>query len=82
MHQGVHKVMYASNKLVCLLGGDAGVGLSQAQPSGVNVSLAAAFTATVVYQLSPKWAVVVPVRGLYSAGAWNLIPEIGVLFKP
>ncbi len=82
IRQGLHKVVYKSDKLAFLLGGDAGVGLSQAAPSGVNVGLSGAFTATAIYQLSPKWAVAVPIRGVYSDGAWNAIAEIGIVFKP
>jgi hypothetical protein len=82
IRQGVHKTIFTSGKFVLLLGGDAGVGLSQADPSGVNVALSAAFTGTAIYQVSPKWAIVAPVRGVYGGGAWNIIPEFGVLFKP
>jgi hypothetical protein len=82
IRQGVHKVVYTSSKFTALLGGDGGVGLSQAAPSGVDVSLSAAFTATLIYQLSPRWAIAAPIRGIYSGGAWNLVPEFGFVFKP
>jgi hypothetical protein len=82
IRQGLHKTLYTTSKFAVLLGGDAGVGLSQADPSGVNVALSAAFTATAIYQWKPKWAIAVPIRGVFAAGAWNLIPEVGILFKP
>jgi hypothetical protein len=82
IRQGLHKALYSSNKFTFLLGGDAGLGFSQAAPSGVNVGLSAAFTGTGIYQFKPRWAVILPVRGLYAGGAWNLIPEIGIVFKP
>lgn len=82
IRQGVHKTVYTSGKFVALIGGDAGVGLSQAVPSGMNVSLAASFTATAIYQLTPKFAVVVPIRGMWVNSSWNLLPQIGILFRP
>lgn len=82
IRQGLHKTVYTNNRFVFLLGGDAGVSLTQAAPSGVNVGLSGAFTATGIYQLSPKWALAVPIRGMYINGSWNLIPEVGILFKP
>ena len=82
IRQGLHKALYTSGKFVFLLGGDAGVALTQAAPSGVNVGLSGAFTATGIYQLNSKWSLAVPIRGMYVNSSWNLIPEIGILFKP
>jgi hypothetical protein len=82
VRQGVHKQVYAAGNWRFLIGGDAGAGFSQAQPSGVNVSLAGSFQATIIYRFKPQWAVVVPLGGVYINGAWNLIPRIGISFKP
>ena len=82
IRQGIHKTLYHAGAWTLLLGGDAGVGLNQAAPSGVNVSFAGSFTTTAVYQFKPHWALAVPVRGLWVNSSWNLVPQIGVLFKP
>ena len=82
VRQGIHKVVVTTGKLTVLIGGDVGAGFSQAAPSGVNVSLAGSFTATAVYLFKPKWGIVVPIRGMYTNGAWNLIPQAGIVFKP
>ncbi len=82
IRQGVHKTIFTQGKFTALLGGDAGVGLNQAQPSGVSVSFAASFTTTGIYQINSKWSLAVPIRGLWVNSSWNLVPQIGVLFKP
>lgn len=84
VRQGAHKLLFTSGRLSALIGGDAGVGMSQALPSGINFSFAGSFTATAVFQISKKWALVVPVRALWMGqnASWNLLPEIGILFKP
>ena len=84
IRQGAHKTVLERGKLTVLLGGDAGVGMSQASPSGINVNFAGGFTATAVYKLSASWSLAVPVRALYigQTGNWNVIPEFGILFKP
>jgi hypothetical protein len=83
IRQGLHKAIFTSGKFVMLVGGDAGIEMSQGTPpSGAVVSVAAAFTGTAVYQISSKWAVMVPVRGLWQNGAWNLVPEVGIVWKP
>jgi hypothetical protein len=82
VRQGLHKVVMSRGALTFLVGGDAGVGMSQADPSGVNVGLSGSFTGTAVWKLGKSWAVVVPVRGLWVNTSWNLIPEIGILFCP
>lgn len=82
IRQGVHKRVYSNGKFTALLGGDAGLGLNQAAPSGMNVSFAASFTATAVYQINKSWAVAVPIRGLWINSSWNMVPQVGVLFKP
>jgi hypothetical protein len=82
VRQGVHKQLYAAGNWRFLLGGDAGAGFSQADPSGVNVTLAGSFQATAIYRFKPQWAIVAPIGGVYVNGAWNLIPRIGISFKP
>ena len=82
VRQGVHKQLYATGNWYFLLGGDAGAGFSQASPSGLNVSLAASFQATVIYKFKPQWAIVMPIGGVYVNGAWNMIPRLGISFKP
>ena len=82
VRQGVHKSLYTNSKFTALIGGDAGVGLSQAVPSGINVSLAGSFTMTGIYQINKSWSVVVPVRCLWQNASWNLVPEVGIMFKP
>jgi ABC-type molybdate transport system substrate-binding protein len=84
IRQGAHKTIWTAGKFTALLGGDAGAGFSQASPSGVNVNFAGSFTATGVYQLSAKFAIVVPIRALWMGDSktWNALPEFGVLFKP
>lgn len=76
-------------KDMVLICGDAGVALSQASSSGasLNVSVTSAFGLPYVHQFNAHWASIVELRGVWvptlgSKGAWNLIPEIGIVFKP
>ena len=84
VRQGFHRDMWQSpnGKAHVLLGGDIGGAFSQAQPSGVNVNLAAAVTITGVYQFNPHWGVIVPMRGIYTAslGGWVPIVQAGVVY--
>lgn len=83
IRQGAHKVVLTSGKFTALVGGDAGVGITQASPSGINVGFAGSFTATAAWELNKNWAVVMPIRALWTGqSSWNVIPEIGILFKP
>jgi hypothetical protein len=86
IREGVHKTLYTGGKAQVMIGGDVGGSFnsSTASTSGMTVSLAASVTATFVYQFSAHWAVIMPVRGLYTAsiGGWNLIPELGLVWKP
>ena len=83
IRQGAHKIVFSSGKFTALAGGDAGAGVSQASPSGINVSFAGSLTITAVYDLGKKFALVVPVRALWTGqSSWNVLPEIGILFKP
>jgi hypothetical protein len=82
VRQGIHKTVLSSGRFHALAGGDAGVEFSQSAPTGVAVAVAGSITGTAVYQLSQKWAVVVPIRALWQNGAWNLVPEVGIVWKP
>ncbi len=82
LQQSVHKQIYQSSKFVLLLGGGAGATFSQASPSGTNVNIAASFTLTPGFQLSPKWGIIIPVQGIYTVAGWDLVPAVAVVFKP
>jgi hypothetical protein len=86
IRQGLHKTLYTAEKWQLMLGGDIGGSFAAAPEgaTGINVSLAGSVTGTFVYQINPHWAAIVPVRGLYTAsfGGWNLIPEVGIVWKP
>jgi hypothetical protein len=83
IREGAHKTIYTNQKFQLLLGGDAGAAFSQPSAGGVTVSLATSVTATAVYQIKPHWAVMVPIRGIWTAAiGWNLIPEAAVVWKP
>ena len=82
--QGVHKLLLHQGKFSFLLGGDAGVAAGQAT-SGMQFNFNGSFTATAIYQFSDKWAVVFAPRGMYvpdATNTWNIVPQVGVLFKP
>ena len=86
---GQHKVLYRGPKFAFLLGADLGASFSGTSPTGVTIGIAGSFTVTGVYQISPHWAIAVPVRMLYMAnvgpngtGAWNPVTEIGCVWKP
>ena len=82
IRQGVHKVLLTSGKFTALMGGDAGIALSQTAPAGIGMAFTASFTATAVWQISPKWAVVIPMRAIWINGGWNVVPQLGLLYKP
>ncbi|MGD0869087.1 MAG: hypothetical protein ABSB88_06020 [Bryobacteraceae bacterium] len=87
---GEHKVVYQDSKNAVLIGGDVGASFSNsAGGSGVTLGVAGSFTLTYVRQLSPHWAVGIPVRMLYMSnvgpngtGAWNPVVEAGIIWKP
>ena len=65
-----------------LLGADVGPSFNQAQPSGINVNFSSSFVATAVYQITPVFSFLLPVRMLYIAGiGWNPIVEAGVIIN-
>ena len=83
VRQGVHKVVYTRAAFTALIGADAGAAFSQASPSGMNVNLATSVTATGIWRIGNSFGVVVPIRGLRTPqSGWNLVPQIGILFKP
>lgn len=72
-----------------LLCGDAGFGISQASTTGaaLNVSVTAAVGLPYIHQFNAHWALLVELRGVWvptlgTKGAWNFIPELGVVWKP
>jgi len=83
---GVHRVLINSKSFMGLLGADIGyafgTGAATANASANGVS--GAVTLTAVYQISPSWAVMMPIRALYlpAFGGWNPIVEFGIVFKP
>jgi hypothetical protein len=88
---GQHKVVHRDGKTMLLLGGDFGASFSQAgaTTAGLNIGIAGSFTATYIRQLTPHFAVGVPIRMLWMSGAgpggcgvWNPVGEIGIVWKP
>jgi hypothetical protein len=65
-----------------LIGGDVGPSFSQTQTSGFNFNFWSSFVATAIYQVTPVFSFIVPLRMLYITGiGWNPIAEAGVLIK-
>jgi hypothetical protein len=84
--QGVHKLVYRDGKNAFLIGGDAGIGLSQQSPTGSDFSFSGGFTGTYIREINSRWSVMVPIRGLYISGNklesnWNVVPQIGFMFR-
>jgi hypothetical protein len=64
------------------VGGDVGPSFSQSQPSGINVNFSSSFVATAIYQITPAFSIMVPVRMLYITGiGWNPIAEAGIVIN-
>lgn len=80
--QSVHKILYQTGKFMLLVGGGLGASFSQASPTGTNVTVAASFTCTPVYQFSKRWGIAFPVQGIYTTQGWDLVPAATVVFKP
>ena len=54
----------------------------QSQPSGISINFSVSFVATAIYQISPAFSFVLPVRMLYVSGiGWNPIAEAGILIN-
>jgi len=85
LRAGLHKTIYTGAKVQLLVGGDVGAAFSGATATaGMSVNFATSITGTLVYQLSPHWGVIFPIRALYvsTMGGWNPIVEFGVVWKP
>jgi hypothetical protein len=85
VREGVHKVLHQDPSNMVLFGADAGFSFAQASAAGSATSgVSAAVTITYVRQLSPTFALMVPIRALYmpTLGGWNPIVEFGIVWKP
>ena len=79
IRQGFHKDLFDTGRFSFLLGADVGPSFSSAQPSGINIDFSTSFIATGVYQLTPTFSLIVPLRMLYISGVgWNPIVEAGI----
>jgi hypothetical protein len=82
IRQGFHKDIRGGGRLHFLVGGDVGPTFSQSQPSGINVNFSSSFVATTIFQITPAFSFIVPVRMLYMCGiGWNPIAEAGVVIN-
>jgi hypothetical protein len=82
LRQGFHKDLLDTGHASFLIGGDVGPSFSQSQTTGFNVNFSSSLVATVIYQVTPVFSFIVPVRMLYVTGiGWNPIAEAGVLIN-
>jgi hypothetical protein len=82
LRQGFHKDLVDTGRASFLIGGDVGPSFSQSQTSGFNVNFSSSFVATAIYQVTPVFSFILPVRMLYVTGiGWNPIAEAGVLIN-
>jgi hypothetical protein len=82
IRQGFHKDIVDTGRFSFLLGGDVGPSFSQAQTSGIDINFSSSFVATGLYQISPAFSFIVPVRMLYVSGiGWNPIAEAGIVIN-
>lgn len=82
LRQGFHKDILDTGRASFLIGGDVGPSFSQSQTSGFNINFSSSFVATAIYQITPVFSFIVPVRMLYVSGiGWNPIAEAGVLIN-
>jgi len=82
IRQGFHKDVLDSGRLSFLLGGDVGPSFSQAQTSGISISFSSSFVATGIYQITPAFSFIAPIRMLYVSGiGWNPIAEAGIVIN-
>ena len=82
LRQGFHKDLVDTGRVSFLIGGDVGPSFSQSQTSGFSVNFSSSFVATAIYQVTPVFSFIVPVRMLYISGiGWNPIAEAGVLIN-
>jgi hypothetical protein len=82
IRQGFHKDIVDTGRLSFLLGGDVGPSFSQSQPSGISINFSSSFVATALYQITPAFSFIAPVRMLYVSGiGWNPIAEAGIVIN-
>ena len=82
VRQGLHKDILDTGRMSFLLGGDVGPSFAQSLPTGISVSFSGSFVATAIYQVSPAFSLMAPVRMVYIAGiGWNPIAEAGVVIN-
>lgn len=80
--QGIHYRLLDTGNGTFLVGGDLGPGFSQQDPTGIKVSLTSSFVMTAVYQLTPVFSAIAPVRMLYVSGVgWNPVFQAGVVIN-
>lgn len=72
--QGMHKDILDAGRFSFLLGGDLGPAIGN-NATGLTVNFSSSVVLTTLYQLSPAWSLMLPVRGVYVNNVgWN--PEI------
>jgi len=55
---------------------------SSSAASGININFSSSFVATGIYQVTPAFSFIVPVRMLYVTGiGWNPIAEAGIVIN-
>ena len=82
IRQGFHKDLLDTGRWKFMLGGDVGPSFTQAEPSGISVSLSSSFVVTPVYQASQVLSLIAPVRMLYVSGiGWNPVVELGAVIN-
>jgi hypothetical protein len=82
LRQGFHKDIVDTGRASFLLGGDVGPSFSGSTTSGIDINFSSSFVATAIYQISPVFSFIVPVRMLYIAGiGWNPIAEAGIVIN-
>jgi hypothetical protein len=88
LREGLHKTLYRNAKNMMLVGGDAGLSFSQSSATGsaVTVNMSASFALTYIRQITSHVSFVLPIRGVWvptvgGTGAWNFIPECGILIS-
>ncbi|HUB77292.1 MAG TPA: hypothetical protein VMB03_00780 [Bryobacteraceae bacterium] len=82
IRQGFHKDILDTGRASFLIGADVGPSFSQSQTSGLTVNFSSSLVATAIYQITPVFSFILPVRMLYIDGiGWNPIAEAGVLIN-
>jgi hypothetical protein len=83
IRQGFHKDILDTGRFSFLLGGDVGPSFSSSSAaSGININFSSSFVATGIYQVTPAFSFIVPVRMLYVTGiGWNPIAEAGIVIN-